>query len=134
MRASEAVDAPARGATWCGLLLVAMVAVGCACKGSSSGGGTGPGSGSGTGSAAGDPAACDGITAHVETLYRASAERTKMTDGEIADNVAMVLAECKDAPARVVPCVQKATAIAQLEGQCLAPLDDDGSEGERFLR
>lgn len=123
------------GAKLCGLLLSALVAVGCACKGSSSGSGTGPGSGSGSGSTAtGDPAACAALAPHVEALYRAAAERTPMTDGEVADNVAMVLGECKDAPDRVVACVTTATAVAQLESQCLTPLDDQGTEGERFLR
>lgn len=117
----------------CGLVL-ALACVGCACKGSSSGGGTGPGTGSGSGSqvGAGDPAACDGLRAHVESLYQAAAERTQMTAAEVADNVAMVLGECKAAPARVVACVSKATAVAQLESQCLAPLDDQGSEGDQF--
>jgi hypothetical protein len=118
-------------------LLAALVCVGCACKGSSSGGGTGPGTGTGSGSGSakpvvGDPATCETIAAHVEDLYRASAERTQMTDGEVADNVAMVLRDCKAAPDRVVACVTKATAVAQLESQCLAPLDDQGSEGEQF--
>lgn len=108
--------------------LVLMVAV-AACNGSRGGGG---GTGSGTGSGSGDPAACPGLEAHVAGLYRASAERTKMTDGEIADNVAMVLAECKQAPGRVVPCAQRATAVAELESKCLAPLDDLGSEGTQF--
>jgi hypothetical protein len=109
-----------------------VVAAGCACKGSGTGTGRGTGSGSGSGTGGGDPAACATIEAHVTDLYRASAERTKLTDVEIADNVAMVLGECKEAAARVVPCVQRATAVDQLERQCLAPLDDEGSEGERF--
>lgn len=117
-------------------VVLVLLAVGCGCKGRSTtagpGTGTGSGTGSGTGGGGGDPAQCVGITPHVEELYRASAERTKMTDGEIADNVAMVLGECKSAPDRVVACVGKATAVAQLESQCLAALDDEGSEGQRF--
>lgn len=111
-----------------------LLAVGCGCKGhSTTGPGGGTGSGSGTGTAGGgDPARCDGLAAHVEGLYRASAERTKMTDGEIADNVAMVLASCRAAPDRVVACADKATAVAQLETQCLPALDDEGTEGEQF--
>jgi|GEM_PF-3080811 len=118
----------------CSLLLVAMVTVGCACKGASTTDPTGPGTGAGTGSGAvaEDESQCATIAAHVEALYQASAERTQMTEVEVTDNVAMVVAECKDAPARVVPCVTKATAVAQLERQCLAALDDQGSEGERF--
>ncbi len=52
---------------------------------------------------------------------------------EVADNVAMVMAECKAAPARVVPCLREVTAVAQLERTCLAPLDDEGREGQIFL-
>lgn len=118
-------------------LALVLLAAGCGCKGHSTtgpGGGTGTGSGSGTGTpvGGGDPARCDGVAAHVEELYRASAERTKMTDGEIADNVAMVLSSCRAAPDRVVACVGKATAVAQLESQCLPALDDEGTEGEQF--
>lgn len=121
-------------------LVLALLAACCGCKGRSTAGpgpgsGSGSGSGSGTGGggpAAGDPARCATIAAHVEELYRASAERTKLTDGEIADNVAMVLGECKAAPDRVIACAAEATAVAQLESQCLPALDDEGSEGERF--
>lgn len=118
-------------------LVLALVVAGCGCKGRPNGPGVGTGSGSGSGGgsgtgAGGDPALCDGITAHVLDLYKASAERTKLTDGEIADNVAMVLAECKAAPAKVAACAAKATAVAQLESQCLPALDDQGSEGLRF--
>lgn len=117
-------------------LVLVLLAAGCGCKGRSTttgpGPGTGSGSGTGSGQGAGDPARCATIAGHVEELYRASAERTKLTDGEIADNVAMVLGECKAAPDRVIACATKATAVAQLEGQCLPALDDEGSEGERF--
>ena len=113
-------------------LVVALAAVlgACACKGSSSGGGTGPGTGGGS---ALDASACDAQEAHVRELYQASAERTKLTDGEIADNTAMVMKECRSAPATLVPCLARATAVAQLEGACLPPLDDDGREGRVFL-
>lgn len=116
-------------------LALVLLAAGCGCKGHSTGPGTGTGSGTGSGTGAvggGDPARCDGIAAHVEELYRASAERTKMTDVEVADNVAMVLSACRAAPDRVIACANKATAVTQLEGQCLPALDDDGSEGEQF--
>lgn len=115
-------------------LVLVLLAAGCGCKGRSTttGPGGGTGTGTGTGATTGDPATCASIAAHVEDLYRASAERTKMTDAEIADNVAMVLGECKVAPDRVVACATKATAVAQLESQCLPALDDEGSEGVRF--
>lgn len=118
-------------AAWLVLALVAVDAA-CACKGSSSGGGTGPGTGGGSGSAL-DPAACDPQEAHVRDLYQASAERTKMSEAEVGDNVAMVMKECRAAPAKLVPCLARVTAVAQLEATCLPALDDDGREGRVFL-
>ena len=79
-----------------GVGLLVLLAAGCGCKGRSTTTGPGPGTGSGSGTGSvpgGDPARCATIAGHVEELYRASAERTKLTDGEIADNVAMVLGE-----------------------------------------
>jgi hypothetical protein len=120
-------------AAWIMVALVALVAGlgACACKGSSSGG-TGPGTGNGTGSGL-DAAACDGEEAHVRELYQAAAARTDLRDDEVADNVAMVMKECRAAPAKLVPCLARATAVAQLEGSCLPALDDDGREGQVFL-
>ena len=66
-------------------------------------------------------------------LYQASAERTGMTEAEVADNVAMVMSECRAAPSKVVPCLVRSTAVAQLESACLPQLDDDGREGQVFL-
>jgi|JI10StandDraft_1071094.scaffolds.fasta_scaffold112244_4 hypothetical protein len=121
----------------CAVALCAVLAA-CACKGGSRPG-TGPGSGSGSGSGSGpggdgDPAACDAVAAHLTELYRAEGERTAATADEIADNVAMALADCKAAPAKVAPCAARATAVAVLEGDCLPVIDDRGTEGERFLR
>jgi hypothetical protein len=115
-------------------VLCAVIAVGCACKSKPASGTTGPGTGSGTGTGANDVRACLTIESHVRELYQASAERTKMTDEEVGDNVAMVVASCKEAPTRIVACVGKATAVAQLESQCLPALDDDGSEGQQFAK
>lgn len=124
-----------RGLAW---ILVAALAAACACKQGGSeevtGPGTGTGSGTGTGTGTGvtpKPGACDQLEAHVGALYQAGAERTKMTPEEIADSTAMVLGECRAAPDRVGGCAKAATSIAQLEA-CLAPLDDDGSEGLQF--
>ncbi|HVV82099.1 MAG TPA: hypothetical protein VHE35_03430 [Kofleriaceae bacterium] len=124
------------------VVMVALAAeAACACKGSSSGHATGPGAGTGgsAGSGSGgaliavDPATCDGQTDHVRSLYQAAATHTDMTPEEVDDNVGMVMKECQGEPARVVPCLAKATAVAQLESTCLAPLDDDGREGKVFL-
>jgi hypothetical protein len=69
----------------------------------------------------------------VRGLYEAAAARGGMSEVEVADNVAMVLKECRAAPGKVGPCLGKATAVAQLESQCLPVLDDEGREGQVFL-
>lgn len=112
--------------------LVAVLLSACACKQKGSGG-TGPGGDGGKPvDRGGDPAACDGVRGKVSGLYQAAAERTKMTAEEVADNTAMVIAECRGAPDHVIGCVENVTSVAQLESQCLAPLDDEGSEGLQF--
>ena len=118
------------------VIVVVAAEVACACKGSSRGPGTGPGTGSGSGSGSLDASACDGQLEHVRALYQAAAARTAMkdmTEAEVGDNVAMVMTECKAAPAKVVPCLARVTAVAQLEHTCLPALDDDGREGQVFL-
>ena len=122
-------------------MVLALAACGCKQKG---GGGTGPngdgdGGGTGTGSSggsvvdtSGDPAACDALATKITGLYQANAERTKMTPEEVADNAAMVMAECRTAPNHVVACVNKVTSVVQLETLCVAKLDDEGSEGLTF--
>lgn len=111
------------------VIVAVVVETACACKGSSSGGGTGPGTGTGTI----DASACDAQLEHVRGLYGTASGRVEMSEGEVADNVDMVMRECKAAPAKVAPCLAKATAVAQLERTCLPPLDDDGREGQVFL-
>ena len=120
-------------------MFVAVLLSACACK-QKGPGGTGPtgdGDGGGTGGGkpidtSGDPAACDGIAEKVAGLYQASAERTKMTPEEVADNAAMVVGECRGAPDHVIACVQKVTSVVQLETLCVGKLDDEGSEGLQF--
>lgn len=118
-----------------GLLLSA-----CACKNKDD---TGPGGG---GSGSGAATSCDGIEAHVEKLYRADAEagaaavvaagkdplKPATIDETVADNLAMVMTDCAAAPTKVAPCASKAATLAELEERCLIPLDEEGSEGERF--
>ena len=83
--------------------------------------------GSGSGSAAPpvQAASCDPIRAHVEQLYRAEIQR----DDLVADNVAMVMKDCKKQPDRVAACAGNAKTVAELEKSCLIPLDPEGSEG-----
>jgi hypothetical protein len=120
-----------RGFGW---LAIAVLVAACACKqnpGTGGGTGTGTGTGDGPGTASGNPEDCGSLSSHVADLYQASAERTKMTPEEVADNTAMVLAECRTRPDRIAGCARKATSVAQLES-CLPPLDEDGSEGLQF--
>jgi len=44
----------------------------------------------------------------------------------------MVLAECAREPGRVAACAAGAKSAPELERKCLAPLDDEGTEGDRF--
>jgi hypothetical protein len=124
------------GALRAGIVVVAIFAAACACKQKGgTGSGTGTGTGTGSGSVvdtSGDPASCDAIADKVKGLYEANAERTKMTPEEVADNTAMVLAECRAAPNHVVTCMGRVTSVVQLETLCMPKLDDEGSEGLQF--
>lgn len=74
--------------------------------------------------------ACDGARARAEQLYgaAAAAATTPAPTTEVADNVAMVAADCAADPGRVAPCAEAAGTVSALEA-CLRPIDDDGSEG-----
>lgn len=88
--------------------------------------------GTGTGSTTAPPAAaCEGIKAKVEQLYRAEAEakEPKHVDGAVADNTQMVMNDCAKDPGKVSACVQAASSVAELETKCLRQLDDEGTEG-----
>ena len=111
------------------VLVTSSLLVACACRGRSTGGGTGSATPSG--------ASCDDARAHAEVLYRAEAAKlaadAAARDELVADNIAMVVADCRADPGRVAGCATAATSVAQLENQCLIPLDDDGTEGQRFV-
>ena len=93
--------------------------------------------GEGSGSAAVAPVSnattCDGVKAKVEGLYRAEAQQKepKRVDEAVSDNTTMVMNDCVKDPAKFVPCLDKAATIAEIEKQCLIPLDDEGTEGEK---
>ena len=93
------------------------------------------GSGTGTPPAA---ATCSGAQPKIEQLYRdeatAKQEAPERVAEAVADNTAMVMAECAQAPDRVAPCAMRVATAAELEKQCLAPLDDEGSEGEALRK
>jgi hypothetical protein len=113
---------------------LAMVAIAAtlasACPGKS-----GPAAGGGVGS--GDPARlCEGLRPKVEQIYRAdaAAKEPQRVDEAVADNTTMVMNDCLKAPARVAPCVDRVSTVAEIERQCLLPLDDEGSEGEELRK
>lgn len=79
---------------------------------------------------------CDGVRPKVEQLYRADAqarEPARVAEA-VADNTAMVLADCKRDPARITACVPQVSSAADLERRCLIPLDEEGTEGDRLAR
>ena len=47
----------------------------------------------------------------------------------VADNVAMMMQECEQAPARVIACVKAHALAEEITQRCTAPIDDSGSEG-----
>lgn len=87
----------------------------------------------GSGGSAVASGGCADARAKVEQLYRAEAQQKepKRVDEATADNTQMVMTDCAKDPARVAPCLQKATTVAELEKQCLVPLDEEGTEGEQ---
>ncbi|HEY0480272.1 MAG TPA: hypothetical protein VGD37_22285 [Kofleriaceae bacterium] len=76
---------------------------------------------------------CDSVRGKVEQLYRAEARTREpaRVDEAVADNTAMVMTDCAKAPAKVTACIAAASTVNELEARCLAPLDDEGTEGDR---
>src|SRR5260221_8953996 len=119
---------------------VVMTLFACACPSKPAthvGTGSGSSAGSGTGDSTvvppGNPTTCDGAKAKVEALYRAEAQQKepKRVDEAVADNTTMVMNDCGKAPAKVLPCLNKVTTRPQMEKQCLIPLDEEGTEGDK---
>jgi len=112
--------------------LVLVMLLGCACPAKPV---TTPPTGSGTGS--GVPTTsfttCDGAKPKIEALYRAEAQakEPKRVEEAVADNTAMVLKDCAKQPDKAVACLGRVTTVAELEKDCLIPLDPEGTEGER---
>lgn len=117
---------------------VLLVMVACACPNKQTAGpGTGSaGSGTVTVTGVGTPVSnantCDEVKPRIEKLYRAEAQakEPKRIEDYVADNTAMVMADCAKDPARFVPCISSAATVADLEKQCVVPLDDEGTEGD----
>jgi hypothetical protein len=91
------------------------------------------GSAAGSGGARGP---CEAMRGRVEQLYRAEARAKEpaRVDEAVADNTAMVMADCAQAPDKVTACLTAATTVAELEARCLTPIDDEGTEGDKLAR
>jgi len=112
------------------LIVVALVGFGCPGKPPADPAGGAAGSAS---AGAQRPPACEASRAKVEKLYRAEAQAREPAriDEAVADNTAMVMNDCAKAPDKVAACIASASTIAELEARCLAPIDDEGTEGDR---
>lgn len=98
-------------------VVVALVA--CACPSKQA---AGPGSGSAVVQVK-NPTTCADVQGKIAQLYG--------SDPQAADNVHMVMSDCAKDPAHRVPCIASAQTVAELEKQCLIPLDEEGTEGEQ---
>lgn len=116
------------------LCLVMVTIVACACPSKATK--TTAGSGSGSGSAPPVAGGCEGAKAKVEAMYRVDAQATepKRVEDAVADNTAMVMAECAKDPAKVSACIASAATTKELEVTCLPHLDDEGTEGDALKR
>lgn len=114
-------------------ILVSVLAL-AGCPGNGGQGGTG--SGSSTGPTGPGATSCDGLRPKVEAMYRADAQakEPKRVEEAVADNTTMVMNDCAKAPDKVIACVNAVASVAELESRCLAPLDEEGSEGDALRR
>lgn len=112
--------------------LLLTLACGCSSKPNNAGT-TGGGSSGGTAPVVANAKTCADVKAKVEQMYRveAQANEPKRVDEAVADNTTMVMNDCAREPAKFVPCIANAKSVAELEKQCLVPLDDEGTEGEQ---
>jgi hypothetical protein len=98
-----------------------------------------PGPPASSGAAAGVPprgGPCDAVRARVEQLYRAEAkdQEPARIDAAVTDNTTMMMNDCAQAPDKVAACIAAATTVKELEARCLAPIDDEGTEGDKLAR
>jgi O-acetylhomoserine/O-acetylserine sulfhydrylase-like pyridoxal-dependent enzyme len=72
------------------------------------------------------------VKPRVEDLYRTEAQQKepKRIDEAVADNTQMVMNDCAKDPAKTVPCLASVASVAELEKNCLIPLDDEGTEAK----
>ncbi len=107
--------------------LLWLIAGGCSGKPTTASGGQGTGS-----APVATGTTCADVKAKVEQLYRAEGQvkEPKRVEAFVVDNTTMVMADCAKDPGAFVACIAKAQSIAELEKQCLVPLDDEGTEGD----
>jgi hypothetical protein len=116
-----------------GVFVAALAA--CACKSKPTTVAGGSGASGGTGGGTGDASECERVKPAVTALYEAEAKATGAAEKDatfVADNVAMVMKDCAQEPGRVAACAGAAASVAQLEKDCLIPLDPEGTEGDRL--
>jgi len=77
-------------------------------------------------------ASCDSVKPRVEALYRAEGQQRepKRVDEYVSDNTTMIMNDCVTNPPKFAPCLAAAATVAQMEQECVIPLDDEGTEGE----
>jgi hypothetical protein len=77
-------------------------------------------------------ATCDNVKPRVEAMYRAEGQQRepKRVDEYVSDNTTMIMNDCVTNPAKLAPCLAAAATVAQMEQECVIPLDDEGTEGE----
>jgi hypothetical protein len=127
-----------------GMVMAVALASACGCKnGDKSTSGNGNGNGNGNPPTGHTAAECDALSDAIAKLYSNAApappdetpEAGKLREQEARDNLAMVMADCKKDPNRVVPCAKAATSVDTLERSCLLPLDDEGNvEQQQFSK
>ena len=113
--------------------LLVLMLVACSSK-------QGPATNGGSGSVTPTPTGtgCDAARPKIEKLYRAESDAKKETAERaaesIADNTQMVMNECVRAPEKVTGCIDSVNSSTELEKKCLAPLDEEGTEGEALRK
>jgi hypothetical protein len=72
------------------------------------------------------------VKPRVEAMYRAEGQQRepKRVDEYVSDNTTMIMNDCVTNPAKLAPCLAAAATVAQMEQECVIPLDDEGTEGE----
>ena len=114
-------------------IVVVLLGAGCSGKPPVS-----PGEGSAGAGAGGTPTgtSCEAMRPKVEQLYRAEPRGREPAQAAeaVADNTTMVMNDCRKAPDKVTACIAEATNVRDLEARCLAPLDDEGTEGDSVAR